>query len=420
MGKQYSPKCPVDDVVYRMGLCVSGTHAYYYEPEEQIEKRLEYYKQLGFTAMRVETGWAEVEPEEGKIIVPRQHTVFRKAKEAGLRIKMALHTAALVPNWYFQKHPGSLMVNQNGKAALITPSYFAPGLRGHLTEALDNMMAYLQREGIMDSIDALVVDGGGPGGECAYPSGWTQSPGGFDNTTEADYFWGYDACSQQNFRETMQKKYGTIAAANAAWDKDFSGFDEVEVPHPGKGDAFWEDYLIWYRDSKRAFMVEQVQMFQAAVDKYTGGRIRLIVYLPGYDVRDAEWEEAIRTGDGFVPVRVMCDSRFLIHTAMETGCWLQYTGFDNVEETRYLRRYMDAVGAGNIPFFGENSGQYDVVGNGTASFALLMENGMAGIDVTHSRWLFENHDGKTPVSCIDAFKENMRLFREYLHSGSAG
>ena len=411
---KYSPKCEVDDVVYRTGLCISELQTYYNTPVKQMRERLQLYKELGFETIRGETYWASFELNEGTFNNPSQQLFFHTAREEGFHFKMILGTFMAVPNWYYAKYPDSRMKDHTGTDALMTVSYFAPNLREYMTEALDQMMAYMQKTGLLDVIDTLPIDCG-PAGEGLYPAGWTQSPGGADDITVEDRFWGYDVYSQQNFRETMQGKYGTISAANAAWGKSYSSFDEVEVPKPGgPGGGIWADYLQWYRDSNNNFVEEQVKMYQAAVDKYTNGRIKLIMYLPGHDIRDEEWQQALESGDGSVAVRIMADTRHKIELAREYGCWLQFTGFEVAGETKYIRDYMDANGAGDIPYFGENAGQSNIVKNSSAYFAILRQNGMAGVDLTHSRFLFENYDGMTPISNIDKLKVNMRILKNYL------
>ena len=267
---------------------------------------------------------------------------------------------------------------------------------------------------LLDTIDAVMLDCG-PAGEPLYPAAWTQQVDGLDNPTFNEMFWGYDKYSQENFRQTMKEKYGTIAAANAAWGKSYSSFDQVEVPKPGgPGGGIWADYLYWYRDSKREFVVQQVEMYQKLLEEFSGGRIKLIMYIPGTDITDEQFENAVNSGDGEGVVRVMSDNRFIIDTAKKYGCWLQYTGFENESQTKYLRKYMDESGAGDIPFFGENAGQYDSVKNGGLMSAIVRMNGMAGLDITHSRYLFDNNTTE-PCASYDQFKKHMNILINYLN-----
>ena len=410
-----SPACCMDDVVTRTGLCVSEYQPTYFYDDETIRRRLRLYREAGFRTIRVETYWLSIEPEEGQIVEPVQARYFRLAKEEGFRFKLILGTLMGVPQWYFQKYPDSRMVDQNGRKATTSVSYFAPGLRGHLTDALDHMMRFMQENGLLDVTDTLVVDGG-QAGEPLYPPAWTQGAG-LDGPAGEEVFWGYDGYSQENFRQTVQTKYGTIAAANAAWGRSYGSFDEVEVPKPGgPGGGIWADYLTWYRDAKRQIVREQMDMYQAAVDQYTGGRVRLLQYLPGFDMRDEQWEKALLEGDGDGWVRLMPDNRYLIDLAKERGCWLQFTGFETAAETHHLREYMDASGAGDIPFFGENAGGYNVVKNCGEAFSILYTDRLAGIDVTHARFLLKE-DNITPCDNFDEFRKAMERLRDYQRKG---
>ena len=353
------------------------------------------------------------EPQEGQTVDIGSHPYVLAVKEAGLRIKLILGTIMGVPDWYLAKYPGSKMKNNIGVDSLGTPCYFVPHQREDFCRALNGMMASMAQSGVLDVVDTLVVDCG-PAGEPLYPPAWTQQADGLDNPSFDEYFWGYDTYSQQNFRESMQEKYGTIAAANAAWGKSYGSFDQVEVPKPGNGGGgIWEDYLYWYRDAKRDFVTAQVELYQKLVNEYSDGRIKLILYIPGSDTTDEVFQQAVESGDGGGGVRVMADSRFLIDTAKKYGLYLQYTGFENASQTKYLRDYMDASGAGDIPFFGENAGGYDAVKNGATLVNIIRQNGMAGIDVTHSRWLFDNNTVQ-PSKAFDRFKKSMDKLINYL------
>ena len=410
------PKCRMNETIYRTGLCVSETHAFYLGNVEDMHKRLRLYKEVGFNTIRVETGWGGIEPREGEFVTPACDTYFRAVKEEGLRFKMILGTVMAPAGWYNEKYPGNRLVDHNGRECTGSPSFFAPHLREYLTRALDHMFQYLADADLLDSVDTMVVDFG-PAGEPLYPPAWTQIPNGLDDPSGPEVFWGYDKYSQENFRETMRLKYQTIEEANAAWEQDFRSFDEVVVPKPRtvRG-RYWEDYLIWYRDAKRDFIVDQVKMFKAAIMKYSGGRIRPLMYIPGFNIRDDVWQEAVETGDGMGQVRIMCDSLFLVDTARKYGCDLQYTGFENDYESRYLRRYMDLSGAGYIPFYGENAGGYDAVQYSRRLLDIIRETGMAGIDVTHSRFLFEE-DGITVIKNIDLIKQAIKELQAYMKAG---
>ena len=414
---KYRPKCTVDDTIRNLGLCVTAYNgADYGMSQSDMRARISTYKDCGFKSMRLETYWGSIEYSPGFSETPYQDTLFQEVKNSGMRIKMILGTIMGVPGWYLNgSRPDYYMMDENGRRAVSTPSYFAPGLRAQMTQGLDQMMQYLKNARLLDSIDAIVVDCG-PAGEPIYPPAWTQE-GGLDGPSGGEVFWGYDVYSQQNFRETMRSKYGTIQAANRAWGATYSSFDQVSAPKQNRngGTQLWKDWLNWYRDSKREFIVDQVEMYRAAVNRYTGGRIKLILYIPGTDVRDDWFQAALDAGySDNGNVRIMCDSRFLIDTAKKYGLYLQYTGFENEAETRYLRSYMDASGAGSIPLFGENAGGYNAVQNAAAMQRIVQENGLAGIDVTHSRWLFQSETSLNKSPYYNNMKATMSALKEYL------
>ena len=196
-----------------------------------------------------------------------------------------------------------------------------------------------------------------------------------------------------------------------------SSFETLEVPKPGtvKG-TMWRDVLTWYRDVKREFIDKNVQTYKRVVEKYAGDRIKLILYLPGRDVRDSEFEEAVASGEGSDMVKLMADSRFIIDTAVKYGCWLQSTGSEGEAELRYIKSYMKEIGCEDIPLFGENSGGYNVGADMKRFIDKQMRNGLAGVDLTHDQWLHED-DGYSPNRYYDKIKENLLLLSTYLKAG---
>ena len=417
---RFTPKAEITDTVYNLGLCISEWGSYTGGSLKDVQTRFDLYKEAGFKTLRLGIEWRTIEQFKGTFSTPMQAYMLTATKKNDFRLKMCLGTIMGVPQWYFQEYPDAYMVNQVGTKAVGTPSYFAPNLRENMENALKGMLEYMKSGGLLDYVDAVVVDCG-PAGEPLYPPAWTQQADGLDNASGIDYFWGYDVYSQQNFRETMQSKYGSISAANTAWSKSYGSFDDVEAPKPGTGGGqLWKDWLTWYRDSKRDFVIDQVEMYQRLVNEYSDNRIKLILYIPGSEVSDEQWEAALKNGDGDGGVRIMADSRFLIDTAKEYGLYLQYTGFENAGQTTYLRKYMDETGAGDIPFFGENAGGYNAVKNGAALAKIVAANFMSGIDVTHSRWMFEKESSLKPAENMEQFKQVMDALKNYLRPESAG
>lgn len=387
--------------------CITESHAYCYQSEEKIRQRFEIYRHIGVEMLRIDIGWRLFERDyEGQWDDSRIRSYLELVKESGFRIKMIVGTIMSPPDWFFRKHPEAQLVNEYGAFGKNTISYWYPGLKDLLAEKAALLFEYLKTIDIMDQIDYVVADFG-PAGEPIYPPRWTQG-----EQAEYETFWCYDDNAQEDFRSRMRKKYGMIAAANSSWNTSYSNWDNVRVPKPGtRPGVFWEDVLVWYRDVKRRFILAQTDNFLDQVHRYTGGRVKVIVYIPGSDVREHEWGEAVKTGSGGMMVRIMCDSTFLIRIAAQKECCLQYTGCDNREEIEYLREYMDVNGFGDVPIWGENAGDYENAKDPVMLAQTVMSNRLCGLDYTHSHHIFQS-DGITPSSLYPELKKAYSMLKQ--------
>ncbi len=415
-----SPVLPKEDEVIaaRLGLCVSETNM----SNDSVGKKLNRYKMLksdGVTAARVAVGWPQPAEDSWQ---PSNLTDVGIAVESGLRIKLICSTIMNPPSWIFQKYGNEArMVNQDGVHSHNNClSYWMEGIEKLTGAAVDHIFADLKAEGLLDQVDAVVVDLGAAG-EPIYPPAWTQVADGLNGGGGEDKMWCYSSDAQEDFRKTMKEKYGTIAAADKAWGKNYSSFEAVSVPKPDGSAAgqMWEDVLVWYRDTKRGFIEKQIRVYQQTVNKYTRGRVKLILYLPGSDITDAQWDEAVKTGTAPSNVRIMCDNRFVMDMAKKYGCWLQYTGVNDAGQAAYIRKYMDDTGIANTPIFGENAGNYGAAKDPVALASTIIRNGYFGIDYTHTIHLFES-DRSTKSDIYPKFVAALKTLRPYLEKKAAG
>ncbi|MBV9850701.1 MAG: hypothetical protein JO250_13590, partial [Armatimonadetes bacterium] len=164
------------------------------------------------------------------------------------------------------------------------------------------------------------------------------------------------------------------------------------------------------RDSKRALVIWQIRNFQAHVRRYLGGRAKVLVYVPGSDIRDAEWAEAVRTGAGDTSIRLMADSRWLMATAARMGCALQYTGVENRAEVEHLRRVLDENGMMDAPMWGENAGFLGAAQDPLALADIIVKNRLWGLDYTHSHFLF-GPDHVTPNAIMPQLQKAYAIIR---------
>ncbi|MGC4043916.1 MAG: beta-galactosidase [Armatimonas sp.] len=387
--------------------CITDPHAYYQDSITTIAKRFELYREIGVDTLRVEISWRDfLDDEEGAWNDSRLRNYLQEVRKTDFRLKMIVGTIMAPPGKFLERVPEARLINEDGVYSRNTISYWYPGLSALLKKQLKRQLEYLKSAGLLERTDYIIADFG-PAGEPIYPAAWTM--GGL---TDRETFWCYDANAQNDFRKKMQAKYRSIVKANATWSSSYKDWAEVSVLKPGTTPGkHWEDVLTWYRDKKRAFIQTQLGMFQALARSYTKGRTRVLVYIPGSDIRPQEWEEAIRTGSGSAMVRLMCDSRWLIDTAVKKSCVLQYTGMENRPEVEYLKAYLDKSGHKGYPLWGENAGDPGPADNPMALAQTIVDLGLIGLDYTHSHFVFEK-DGITPNARFAKLREAYALLRK--------
>ena len=409
------PETVMNQAIYNIGMCVTDLSAEN-DTAEVVRKRHALYKDYGITTIRLATLWGAIEQREGVFNNPPDQVHLNWIKQNNMRLKLIVGAISVIPGWYLARNPNATLVNEAGNKAVSSVNYLLPGLHGKIEIAVDNVMKYYTTTGLINIVDSVVVDMG-PAGEPLYPPAWTQNPDWLTTDSGPEHFWCYDPMMQSDFRKSMQAKYKTVAAANKAWGQSYASFDAIAVPKPGtvKG-VMWNDVLTWYRQVKRDFMEQNVITYKKVIDKYTGGRVKLILYIPGRDVRDEEWQQAVDSGEGSDMIKLMADSRFVIDLAKKYDCYLQSTGAETESELRYIRHYMETTNCGNIPLFGENSGAYDVGKNMKSYVSILRRNGLAGIDITHDQWI-RAADRFSPNENHATIKENLGILSDYLKRG---
>jgi hypothetical protein len=318
--------------VHRMpSLCLSPRQDEYGDSREVIRQRFKMYRESGVHMLRVEVGWRAMERNAGQWSPPPQQPYLEEVRDAGFRVKLIAGTIMAPPRWFCDQHPEARIVDNRGDTCTNTIDLWYPGLTGLLEQPLRRQLEYVAKLGLLAHTDILVVDAG-PAGESIYPANYQLGRSGPDHT-----FWCYSANARRDFAAAMRRKYRTVEKLNAAWGTTLRGWDKVTVPPPGtRPGACWEDVLTWYRDSKRRFLARQVAMYNRLAAEMTGGRMSVLLYIPGSDVRPIEWREAVATGEGDTSVKIMTDSGFLVDLGAREDIWLRHTGANNRGEAAHI------------------------------------------------------------------------------------
>lgn len=399
-----------EELMKKLGLSV--TEGGLSTSRDAIFTRFAEYAAMGVTCVRIDTSWDTSVKGEWKLNASTKN-YLDAARENGLLLKLILPTIMAPPSW-ISSEDGARLEDYNGRKSINTVSYWYDGIEEYCTAAVHAQLKALVDGGWSDVIGGIVVDMG-PAGEPLYPPAWTQVSNGLDNSDNGEeVMWCYADNAQADFRVKMEEKYGDIAAANTAWDTSYASFADVSVPLPNTvRDTFWEDTLVWYRDTKRAFMSAQIDIFRSALETYGLSSRPLILYLPGADFTDTQWKNCVRGGNAIDQVKMCCDNEYTVQLAAEKNCLLQYTGITGVDNLRILRAFMFENGYGTIPVFGENAGDAFSAGNPKNLAKIVQDYGLYGIDYTHTRFLYEE-DGVTQSRVGGIFVKQVPVLAEYL------
>ncbi len=203
-------------------------------PASRAEWRrdLEQIKQLGFNTVRTWVEWAEAEPRRGEYHLENLRLLLDLAQEVGLRVMVQMYADA-APDWVGKAYPYARFVTQSGVAI---PSQVAPGFctdNPEIRKLVDDLYVAVARVA------------------SRYPSffGWDLwSEPHIINWAEIDYVPNAQFCycraTQARFREWLRRKYGTLAAVNRAWHRQFALWPDVEPPRFSTILSY-TDYIDW-------------------------------------------------------------------------------------------------------------------------------------------------------------------------------
>ena len=364
--------------------CISEPFPYSLEKNpDLIRKRFEQYNALGVDIIRIHVFPDAEDPAA---------TYAQVIKDYPFRLKVVLLN--------LPKEADFQLTDQNGALSREAVDYWNPEARRVVEARTVFLLERLKSEGLLDRTE-YVIPFMGPAGEAIYPHPWTT---GLPDAT----FWCYGRYAQEAFRNAMREKYHEISAADAAWGTTFGSWEAVKVLPPGtQPGTYWEDVLIWYRESKRDFVRWSIDMVRRHTDK------PIILYLPGTHVTEAGWKEAVKTGKGDVWIKIMTDTEYLIDLAAEKGCVLQYTGVDTRPEADYVAAQIRRKNYRYLRVWGENAGDWGCAKDPLSLADTVIHDGFWGLDYTHAHFVFEK-DGITPGNLFPQLREAYARIRHDL------
>jgi len=373
-------------------LSVADSYAGHNLPAAWTKARLAIFEKLGIGTLRTGVGWRGVEsqaPGRGNTL---DEAWLKLAMAGGFRLKLMIGSLSAAPGWFLNAHPDASIRDARGETIAGVLSPWWPSLNDLLAEKAEMVFAQVARRGLFEATDYVIVDLG-TAGEPLYPAKLPSR------------FWFWDVHSGAAFRAAMQEKYSDdLARANRVWQRAYARWSDVGIPIPGtERGPLWNDVLLWYRDSKRRVISQQVQLYQRLIEKYgSPASQKLIILVPGQHLTDAIWSAAVATGMGQASVNIMVDTEFLLETAHRERCWLQTTGCEVLAEDTYITRYLSGHGY-RIPVWGENAGGQPADNPHELATAIL-NSGLYGLEYIDSSHIV-SAEGLPRSPVFEAFEQ---------------
>jgi len=166
-------------------------------------------RMAGFNAITLQVDWKSVETTQGRDDLDAVERLLTRAGNAGLRVVVRLDTDR-APDWVAKRFPDGRLISARGTPVVSNGipqlCFDHDGVRAAVESFISAVVA---RSAAQRSVYAFDFDGaaGSPGPPVCYCV----------NTTA-------------RFRTWLQQMYGTVASLNAAWSRDFTGWDEVAAP----------------------------------------------------------------------------------------------------------------------------------------------------------------------------------------------
>ncbi|MFA4945505.1 MAG: family 14 glycosylhydrolase [Lentisphaeria bacterium] len=229
------------------------------------EAALAAVKAAGFTSVQLYTFWRDFEPAaRGQFAWAALDRKVRLIQAAGLKYVpfLIMGPKYAAPAWWLAdpRHVG-LRCLEHGKDSQVE-SIWNPAFRAEISRVLEAFAAHYLPWEVLESVQPGI---GGDYGEAIFPAlgNW---PGDYHTHRG---FWCGGGAAAADFRQHLERQYGTVERLNAAWRRHYAAFTEIRpfLPHhaPSRTAAF--DLISWYQaamtDYAEFWMAECRRLFPA-------------------------------------------------------------------------------------------------------------------------------------------------------------
>ncbi|HQY43333.1 MAG TPA: beta-galactosidase [Paracoccaceae bacterium] len=307
-----------------LGVC------YYPEqwPEEKWADDAARMVRLGLTWVRIaEFAWAKIEPKPGHFDWAWLDRAVDILGRAGLKVILCTPTAA-PPKWLVDLYPDILPVAEDGTVRKF-------GARRHYCFS---SLRYREEAARITGEIARRY------GQNPYVQAWqTDNEYGDHDTIHS-----YSPAAEQAFRLWLERRYGTIAALNAAWGTSFwsmtySGFDQIELPNnlvEEPSPTHRVDFMRFSSDQVKSFNKAQVEIIRALspgrpiTHNYMNQNTDFDHYAVGEDLDIASWDVYPLGG--------------LVHGRLTEDEKARYLRVGDPDQTSFNHDLYRAVGRGRV------------------------------------------------------------------------
>lgn len=202
-------------------------------------------RDVGITSLQSYVGWAQLEPEPGKLDYSLYDPVVNQIRRHGLKWLPFLITAPpmATPKWWLGQHGVDATCLDHGISTPIQ-SIWNPALRDGVRRFLEVFAEHYDAE----VIEALNLGISGNWGESIMVAG-----GGWlmDGQHSHLGWWCGDQHARADWRRWAKEHYHTLDALNAAWDTKHAAWDDVApfMPPQAPSRRAAADLLQWYNQS---------------------------------------------------------------------------------------------------------------------------------------------------------------------------
>ncbi|MBL8058017.1 MAG: beta-galactosidase, partial [Anaerolineales bacterium] len=281
------------------------------EAAAQQAAEIELMRAAGFTVARLgEFAWSTQEPAPGRFNFAWLNEAIANLAAAGIQTVLGTPTAA-PPAWLVQQHPGLLAVDEAGRRVQF-------GNRCHYCVNAPELHAAVRR-----LVAALAAEFG----PHPHVIGWQ-----IDNEFNRDCY--CERCQQQ-FREFLAGRYGSLAALNerwatAYWSQTYSAWSQIPLPIGPHNPGLMLEHRRFVTASYRRFQKLQIDLLRPRLRPEVWLTHNFMHWHAGYDHYDlsadldlAAWDWYI--GSGHLDYQTAGAAHDLVRGYKRRGFWLMET-----------------------------------------------------------------------------------------------